>query len=118
MSDYRHLELLGRGPVSVVRLLNPKYFPDDEVAGLTREWNSVADRADCRTLIVDCSNVQILSSAMLSRLIVLQRRLKQKRGMLILCGLCSEVRRSLRCTKLDCFFEIREDERQEAVALA
>ena len=45
MASCRHLELLSRGPVSVVRLRNPEYFTDDEVAELTREWNSVADRA-------------------------------------------------------------------------
>ncbi len=117
-SGYRHLELLVGRSVSVVRLRNPKYFPDDEIAGLTREWNSVADCPECRTLVVDCSSVQILNSAMLSSLIVLQRRLKQKGGTLVLCGLRSEVRRTLRWTKLDRFFEIKEDAHEEAAVLA
>ena len=34
MASCRHLELLSRGPVSVVRLLNPKYLTYDEVAEL------------------------------------------------------------------------------------
>ena len=101
----------------MVRLRNPKYFTDDEVAELTREWNSVADRADCRTLVMDCSNIQLLSSSMLSRLIVLQRRLKQKGGTLILRGLRSEVRRILMWTKLDRLIEIQEDKREESAAL-
>ncbi len=117
-SAFRHLELVRGGPVSVVRLRNPKYFPEDEVAGVAREWNSVADRAECRRLVVDCSNVRLLSSAMLSSLIVLQRRLKQKGGRLVLCGLRSEVRRSLSWTKLDQFFVIKEDEREAATVPA
>ena len=54
---------------------------------------------------------------MLSRLIVLQRRLKQKGGTLILRGLRSEVRRILMWTKLDRLVEIQEDKREESAAL-
>ena len=55
---------------------------------------------------------------MLSSLIVLQRRLKQKGGRLILRGLRTEIRRTLSWTKLDRFFEIKEDAREEAAVLA
>ena len=118
MPEYRHLELLSRGPVSVVRLLNHRPFCEEEVAELVAEWNSVADRADCRTLFVDCSNVQLLSSEMLGKLILLRRRLKRKEGKLVLCGLRSEVREVLRWTKLDRIFEIEEDEELDIAALA
>jgi anti-anti-sigma factor len=112
MPTYRHLELLSRGPVSRVRLLNHRTFCAQEVAELTSEWNSVVDRADCQTLFLDCSTVQFMGSEMLSKLILLQRRLKQKEGKLILCGLRPEVWDVLSWTKLDRFFEIKEDEGQ------
>jgi anti-anti-sigma factor len=118
MSGYHHLELLRRGPVSLVHLRNHRPFRDGEVAELAREWNSVADRADCHTLFVDCCNVQLLSSDMLSKLILLRRRLKEKEGRLVLCGLRAEVREVLNWTKLDRFFEVQEDERPEAASLA
>ena len=79
MCKYCHLELLSRGPVSKVRLLNHRPFCVDKVTELTGEWNSVADRADCRSLIVDCSNVHLMSSELLSKLILLQRRLAKRR---------------------------------------
>ena len=118
MLRYRHLELLRRGSASVVRLLNHRPLGAGEVAELTSEWNTIADCADCRSLRIDCSQVTMMSSDLLSRLVVLQRRLKQKEGKLILCGLCPEVREVFRWTKLDHFFEIRDNEGQEAVALA
>jgi anti-sigma B factor antagonist len=119
MPKYRHLELLSYGPVSRVRLLNQSPLCDDEeVAELTREWNFVADRADCRALCVDCSNVQLLSSDILSKLILLHRRLKGKEGKLILCGLRPEVREVFSWTKLDQFFEIKENKGQEVPVLA
>jgi anti-anti-sigma factor len=118
MPAYRHLELLSGGPVSRVRLLNHRPFSAEQVAELTSEWNSIADRVDCQSLLVDCSNVRHLNSEMLSRLIVLQRRLGQKEGKLVLCGLCLEVREVLSWSKLDRFFEIEEGGGQEVAALA
>jgi len=118
MPKYRHLELLSRGPVSRVRLLNHRPFCPEDVAELTCEWNCVADRADCQVLFVDCSNIQRLNSEMLSKLILLQRRLKHKEGKLILHGMRPEVRELLRWTKLDRVLEIKEDERPEIAAPA
>ena len=118
MYSYRHLELLYRGPVSVVRLRNHRSYYGKEIAELTCEWNSVADLADCQTLFVDCSHVHRLNSEMLCKLILLHRRLKHKKGKLILCGLYPEVRGLLRWTKLDRLFEIKEDKGQEAALLA
>lgn len=77
----------------------------------------MAETTGCRTLFIDCSNVKILSSEMLSNLIVLQRRLKQKEGKLVLCGIRTEVREVFSWTKLDKFFEIQEDA-EPAVTLA
>ncbi len=118
MCQYRHFELLNRGAVSTVRLLNPMPLCDGEIAELTNEWNAVADGVDCRELIVDCSPVRLLDSGMLSKLIVLQRRLNRKNAKLVLSGLRAGVREVLRWTRLDRFFEIKKDETQKAAVLA
>ena len=82
-----------------------------QVAELTSKWNSLAEPGDSSSLVVDCSNVQLLSSAMLSKLILLQCRLKRKRkARVVLFGLRAEVREVLKWTKLDRYFEINADE--------
>ena len=113
MYPYRHFELLNRGPVSRVRLLNPMPMCQEEIAELTEEWNSVADGVDCRELVVDCSNVRLVNSGILGTLIVLQRRLNRKNAKLVLSGLCAGVREVLSWTRLDRFFEIQKDEKQK-----
>jgi len=118
MSRYRHLELLGRGLVSRVRLLHQRPTCAEGVAELTNEWNSVADGADCQALVVDCSNIQLLGSKMLSKLFLLQRRLKRKNVGLVLSGLRAEVREVLSWTGLDRFIEINKDEEQGSTARA
>ena len=118
MPRYCHLELLYRGSVPVVRIVNYKPFHREELEEMTNEWNSVVDGLDCRTLFMDCSNLRVLNSEMLSKLVVLQRRLKEKDAKLVLSGVHPEVREILGWTKLDRFFEIQEDEQQETDAVA
>ncbi len=118
MFKYGNGELLSRGLVSRVRLLNCRPYCPEEGAELTNRGNWAADRVECRALVVDCSNLKLLSSALLSKLILLQRRLTRNKARLVLVGLRAEVREVLSWTKLDRFFEIGKDEEQEAAACA
>jgi anti-anti-sigma factor len=97
-----------------VCLLNHLFLHQDQVVGLAAEWNSIADRADCRVLFVDCSNVEVMSSELLSGLIVLQRRLKRKHSKLVLSGIRREVREIFRWTRLDHYFQINGDAEQKS----
>lgn len=116
MTGYRHLELLGQGPVFVVRLLNRGLLDlyEREVEELAAEWTDVADRADCQTLWVDCSNVEVVSSGTLAKLIQLQRQLQHKGGRLVLGGIGKDLREVLTRTHLDQFFELGEVPPQQA----
>jgi anti-anti-sigma factor len=107
--SHRHLELLDREHAAVVRILRPRPMNDQELAEVVAEWNAIADRPDCQTFVIDCSRVQLLSSRMLSRFVVLQRRMARKGGKLILRGLQPSVREILGRTRLDRFFEIEEN---------
>ena len=119
MPQYRYLELLDRGPVSRVQLKEEgSAYHAREVRALVAELNSVAEATDCRTLYIDCLNVKVLSSEMLSSLILLERKLQQKEGKLILCGVRAEVREVLSWTKLDQVFEIQEGAEGEAATFA
>jgi anti-anti-sigma factor len=110
MSQFQYLELANTGPVSRIRLLVDGPCSVEMITKLSNEWNSVADRADCQTLIIDCSNLRFLSSETLSRMILLQRRLRQKKAKLALLGVNPEVREVLSWTKLDRFFELHDEE--------
>ncbi len=116
MSKFQNLRWISTGPVSKVRFMDYQPFDGPWLTELTNEWDSLADRADCQTLLVDCSNVELLSSYTLSKLILLQRRLKQKNARLVLTGLGAGVREVLSWTKLDRFFEIDEEAASAALA--
>jgi anti-anti-sigma factor len=118
MAEFQHFDLLSSGAVSRIRLRNLRREWNDDFTALASEWNPIADRADCRTLVVDCSGFQYLSSDLLSKLILLQRRLKRKNGNLLLCGISAEGREVLHWTKLDRLFEIATHCEQAAAAFA
>jgi anti-anti-sigma factor len=118
MSGNRHLELARSGAVSEVRLLHHMPVPNEAAEVIAAEWNSLAEISGCHTLFVDCSRLQFLSSDMLSKLILLQRRLKQKETRLVLVGLRKDAREVLTWTKLDRFFVIQEDAERDVLASA
>ena len=113
MPKYQFLEVLDHGPVSRVRLLDHGPLRATEAAELACEWNSVVAQPDCQTFIVDCSNLPVLNSEMLGKLVLLRRQLKEKDGNLVLCGMRAEVREIFRWTKLDQFFDIHENAEPE-----
>ncbi len=117
LGDQR-LELVCYGPRTVVRFIKRRPVRRDEIKELAREWTYMADRIDCQTFVLDCSELEIIRSEMLSKLVLLRQRLKRKGAALVLCGIRGGVREVLNWVKLDRFFAIREDESSEARAVA
>lgn len=118
MPHYRYLELLETGTTTTARLLSHGYIYDQELAEVEAEWNSVADRAQGQTLVLDCSLVNRLSTDVLSKLIVLQRRIQQAGGQLMISGLRPAIREVLRYTRLDRIFAIKETDKERAAPRA
>ena len=106
MCGFPGVEQMSCGPISVLRLED--YRPSEVCQGDDLpQWIALVDRVKTRKLFVDCSNVEFMSSEMLSRLILLQRRMKQRAGGLVLCHVREEVRKLLAWTKLDRYFDIQ-----------
>jgi anti-anti-sigma regulatory factor len=118
MPHYRYLELLETGTTTTARLLSHGYIYDQELAEVEAEWNSVADLAAGKTLVLDCSLVHRLSTDILSKLIVLQRRMQRAEGQLLISGLRPAIREVLRYTRLDRVLAIKEADKERAVPLA
>ena len=105
MAGLRCIEQSNSGRTSVSR-------PNRESMKLHRpvdlvHWQLTIDRSRCRKLVVDCSGVEMMSSDTIGRLLILQRRMRERGGRLILSGLREEVRQMFAWTKLDRCFEIQ-----------
>lgn len=62
-------------------------------------------------LVVDFSDVGLISSTFLSKLILLQRRIDQSRGKLRLCEMSPIIQQVFRTSNLDRLFKIDRDQR-------
>jgi anti-sigma B factor antagonist len=62
-------------------------------------------------LVVDFSDVSLISSTFLSKLILLQRRIDATRGKLRLCEMTPIVQQVFRTSNLDRLFKIDRDQR-------
>ena len=76
----------------VVHFLNRQILAESAVAAVGDEMCAAARQADCFQLVVDLSGVELLSSAMIDKLITVRTIMGQKGGVLKLCGGCPNVR--------------------------
>jgi anti-anti-sigma factor len=90
------------------------YFHDSTItgelaiSGLGDELYAIVGRPDCQKLVLDFSNVEFLSSVMLGKLIRINQKMKEKGGILRLCGVCPNIRLIFKYTHLDTIFDIRD----------
>jgi anti-anti-sigma factor len=110
MSVYHHLGVWEYGSVIAIRFGEHRILDEGTVKKLADELYEVADRRDCQCLVVNLASVVGLSSLMLGKLLMLQRKMASKGGKLILCALGPEVRDLIQSTKLELLFQIEESE--------
>jgi anti-anti-sigma factor len=108
MSNYRHLAVQHEGEVIVVQF-NKHQILDERTAKETAdELFDVANREGSRNLVLSLSKVLSLSSLMLGKLVMLQKKMEQERRQLTLCHVSAGIREVLAATKLDHILHIKE----------
>jgi len=117
MSPYRHLQVTTEGDVFVVRFLERRLIAALPGA-IGEEFNAIVAQEDCQKLVLSFSGVELLSSEMLGRLIVLHRKMQQKGGQLKLCQIHPNVRQIFVITKFNTIFDIEDTEESSLVAMA
>lgn len=100
MADYRHLQVSTYGDVVVVRFVDSKLndFISNE---LGQELQAVTDPPACRKLLLNFSGVTQVSSSVLSKLLLLNRKMNHKGGKLRACEIAPDVRSMFVWTKLE-----------------
>ncbi len=110
MSVYRHLAVWKHGDVIAVRFGEHRILDEATVRLLGEELYAVADRPDCHNLLLNFASVVGLSSLMVGKLLMLQRKMVSKGGKLKLCEMGPELQDLIGGTKLDQIFDIWENE--------
>jgi len=110
-----HLQVTPHGDVWVVRFIDSQLVGSlpDEVGA---ELYAVAAQEGCLKLLLNFSSVEFLASDMLGKVVVLNKKMKQKGGKLVLCRLCPYLRQILATTKLDLILTVTDTEAEGLAA--
>jgi anti-sigma B factor antagonist len=108
--------------VRIVRFRDRQLFDEPTVREVTDQILAQLPKAGEQSsgtfrLVLDLSGVELMSSSMLGKLILIQRRVQALQGTLCLCELSSNIQATLRSTNLDRLFKVTRDRREALEAL-
>ena len=110
MAENGRLEVSEVGGVTVVRFVDRKILDEANIQELGKELFALVEEENRKSLLLNFSNVEFLSSAALGKLITLDKKVKAHSGKLKLCNIRPEIYEVFAITKLNKLFDIRDDE--------
>jgi anti-anti-sigma factor len=108
----RFLGVRKQGNVMVIRFGEHRILDEASVKKFGDELFQVADRGDCKNVLLNFTGVDGLSSAMLGVMLMLRKKISEKQGKLKLCLVGPEIMEIFHATKLGKIFEILGTEQQ------
>ena len=109
MTAYQRLDLSEGGDVTVVRFRNRRIANALEIEETGQELYRLAEEGRHRRLVLDFSDVDYLSSALIGKLISLNGKVRARDGSVKLCSIRPEILEVFRACKLDRIFSINKD---------
>jgi anti-sigma B factor antagonist len=110
MTGNPRIEVIDNEGVKVIRFRDHELFHERTVREVADQINECLpnDGSPIR-LVLDFSDVNLVSSTLLSKLILLQRRVDGTRGRMRLCELSPVIQQVFRTSNLDRLFKIDRD---------
>lgn len=115
MATHRRIDVSKVGDISVVRFVDKKILDEAGIQELGAELFGLIEHDNRRSIVLNFSEVEFLSSAALGKLITLDRKVKAAKGRLKMSNIRPEVLEVFQITKLNKVFDIRSEE-AEAVS--
>ena len=97
------------GQIHLVNFVDSRIMDPIVIEEIGRELQQLFDDHPGDNFILDLKNVEFLSSAVLNRLIVLDKYVKNKEGEMAFCNLSPAVSEVFAITKLDLLFKIYDN---------
>lgn len=111
MTAIQNFAIEQHGDVTELRLVNPALFDIPRYEELRDELNEFVDEHQPAKLLVDFSEVQYCSTAVIAALVQIKKRMGPESGLIRFCGMNEAVRDTFRWLRLDgTLFEIFETE--------
>jgi len=110
MSAHRRISASKVGDVTVVKFVDKKILDEASIQELGAELFSLVEHDNRKSILLNFTDVEFLSSAALGKLITLDRKVKAAKGRLKMSNIRPEIFEVFQITKLNKVFDIRSDE--------
>jgi anti-sigma B factor antagonist len=110
MATHRRIDVSKVGDVSVVKFQDRKILDEASIQELGLELFGLVEQDNRKSILLNFTGVEFLSSAALGKLITLDRKVKSHKGRMKLSNIRPEILEVFKITKLDKVFDIRKDE--------
>lgn len=98
------------GDVGVVNFLTSQVLDELNVQQLGQELNDLVDKQYMVKLVVNFGKIKFLSSAVLGKLIALNKKIAAQKGRMAFCGINDDIMQVFKITKLDKLIPVFTDE--------
>ena len=109
MEAFRRIQTAKKGDIHMVAFKDSKILDDTTLDEIKREINTLLGQAVGPDVLLDFSNVEFMSSAMLGLLGQVHRKIAAGKGRLRMCGIRPEIMQVFKLTSLDKLFSIHKD---------
>lgn len=109
MDQFRRIQAVKKGDIHIVLFKDKKILDDSVLDEIRGEVNRLMGTTSAIDMLLDFSNVEFMSSAMLGLLGQLHRKVTTAKGRLKMCGIRPEIFQVFKLTNLDKLFKIYPD---------
>ena len=110
MTAHRRIEASKIGEVTVVKFVDKKILDEASIQELGAELFGLVEQLNRKSILLNFTDVEFLSSAALGKLITLDRKVKAAKGRLKMSNIRPEILEVFQITKLNKVFDIRGEE--------
>jgi len=110
MATHRRIDVAKIGEITVVKFLDKKILDEANIQELGTELFGLIERDNCKSIVLNFTGVEFLSSAALGKLITLDRKVKANKGRMKMSNIRPEIFEVFQITKLNKVFDIRTDQ--------
>jgi anti-sigma B factor antagonist len=104
------IDSVAKDGILTIRIQDERLVEPDQLRRLFEDVNTVVGKSDSEQIILDFSGVKFMASAMLGKLVALQKKVQEFRAKLKLCCVAPEIHEVFKITKLHKVFDIQADE--------
>ena len=117
MADFQHFKFAQQDDVNVLTMKSSRIHDQEDIKELSDELNTAVAQNESKKFLLNMEVVSFLSSAILNRMIVLDKKLTSESGQLAFCNLSNEVSEVFSITRLDRLFKVFESQNEAIAAM-